>query len=378
VGYFAVLKPVDATAGADFDVTRCHINVWVLPSFIPGRRLMYFDLGIELTAIGADPVNAVEVLLPFLVEPGYKMDQFRGCADLYDKLFDDETAELIFGEPVEVSGAAEERTLTVQAGEYIYRPRRIDTAHVEAAKDQPPRSSCYRVPLQNSVAPNASAYVRLRFRVFGNRSLLSAKSPFGGVILDFRIADVRESRTRRQEVGIRKRIVPIMSVNFFAMLPSQYQMITASPSQRYMRVLETRAWSKYLAGVAYRHPSNAQVVYYWRSEKRNDGGPVPITPDNPFRVFANYDRHLNKARTLFWFLMALLAVMIVARSGWMPAISAANAKSLRTHAFGFSGLATAAGIITFGKLLHNAVINHFAKPRLAFRWIERLLLGLRI
>ena len=377
MGYFAVLRPDDAAAELDFEVTRCHINLWVLPSFIPGRRLMYFDLGMEVTATGAAPVDAVEVLLPFTVETGYRMDQFRGCADLYDRLFDDETAELIFGEPVNLSGPATERTLTVEAGQYTYRPRRIDTANVEAANDQPPRSSCYRVPLQSSVAPGTSAYIRLRFRVFGNRPVLSAKSPFGGVILDFRIADVRESRTRSREVGIRKRIVPIASVNFFAMLPSQYQMITASPYQRYMRVLETRAWSKYLGGVAYRHPSNAQLVYYWRSEKRDDGTYLPVTADNPFRVFANYDRHLNKAKTLFWALMALLIIMMVARSHWIPALSWTNAKWVLSHAGSFLGLLTLTGIIAFGKGAYNLVMNRVAKPRLWFRWIERILLGLR-
>ncbi|SKK41147.1 Uncharacterised protein [Mycobacteroides abscessus subsp. bolletii] len=369
MGYFAVLKPADAGESEAFDIKRCHINMWVLPSFIPGRRLLYFDLGLEVLSLGEKPVKAVEVLLPFTVEEGFKGDQFRCCEDLYDALLHDETAELIFGEPVAVSGPPQDRTLTLDSGDVLH-PRHIDADRVTAAPDQPPRSSCYSVPLAVAVLPGRSAYVRFRFRVFANRPLLTGKSPFGGVILDFRIADVRESRTRSSEVDIRQRIMPIDKVNFFAMLPVQYQLLTASPTPRNMRVLETHAWGKYLEGVAYRDTSKPQLVYYWRSE-----ADCQVSSDNPFRVFANYDRHLNKTLVVFWLILALLLIAAVVRSDWIPGISADTARSGLAHLVSVFGLLTAAGVIAAGRWLFNTAMNRFAKPRLLFRRAERWVLG---
>lgn len=372
MGYFAVLKPADVNENVEFSVTRCHINVWVLRSFLPGRRLLYFDLGLEISARGPRPVQAVEVLLPFKVEEGYGGDKFKRCMDLYDTLFQEETAELIFGEPVTFAGQANNRTLTLDSGDELH-PRHIDTARVTAASDQPPRSSCYQIPLETPLAAGSTAYLRFRFRVFANRPLLTPKSPFGGVILDFRIADVRESRNRSKEASIRQRIVPIDKVNFFAMLPDQYQLLTASSATRNMRILETRAWGAYLNRVAYMHPANTQLVYYWRSDNKS-----AVSSDNPFRVFASYDRHLNKAKIAFWCTVALLLTAGLVRSGWIPGVTTDTVKSSLGHLLTFLGLISAAGIIAFARWLFKFAMDRFAKLRLRARWVERLLLGLRL
>lgn len=368
MGYFGVLSPSGADKDATFDVTRCHINVWVLRSFFPGRRLLYFDLGLEISPTGAKPVEAIEVLLPFMVEEGFKGDQFKRCMDLYDTLFHEETAELIFGEPVTMSGQPPDRKLTLKSGSNLH-PRHIDTAKVAASPNQPPQSSCYVLPLVVPATTGTPAYVRMRFRVFANRPLLTAKSPFGGVILDFRIADVRESRSRSSEVDIRRRLVPIERVDFFAMLPVQYQLVTDSPQLRYMRVLETRAWGYYLNRVAYMHPT-AQLVYYWRGTNASS--------DNPFRVFASYDRHLNKARVVLWTTVATLLVAGLLRSDWISGLDITGIRTFLWHHLHFLGLASLAGIMAAGQWFINFATNRFAKPRMVARWLERLILGRRL
>lgn len=372
MGYFAVLKPDGSNEADEFSIVRCHINLWVLRSFIPGRRLLYFDLGLQISATGSQPVKAIELLLPFRVENGYKGDQFQRCMDLYNTLFDPETAELIFGEPVTISGTSPSQKLTLASG-VEFHPRRIDTAQVEAIAVEPRRSSRYQVPLEAPLAAGATAYIRLRFRVFANRPLLTPRSAFGGLILDFRIADVRESRDRAKEASLRPRIVPIAAVNFFAMLPDQYQMLTASTQPRNMRILETRAWSAYLRRIAYMHPSNTQLVYYWRSAANTE-----VSSDNPFRVFATYQRHLNKAKTAFWAVVVLLLVAALVRSGWIPGITAENVRSALGPLMTFFGLLTMAGIIAIGRVIVGFAMNRFAKLRLAVRWVERLLLGRRL
>ncbi|MBY6313518.1 MULTISPECIES: hypothetical protein [Nocardiaceae] len=358
-------------SNANFAITQCHINIWVLRSFLPGRRLLYFDLGLEISANGSQSVDAVDLLLPFKVEDGYRGDHFQGCMDLHDTLLHPETAELIFGEPVNISGTNPDHTLRLTSGAE-FQLRHVDTANVTAINqsDQLHRSSHYRVPLASPVLPGSKVYVRFRLRVFANRPLLTPRSPFGGVILDFRIADVRESRNRAREVTLRSQIVPIEKVNFFAMLPDQYQLLTASPETRNMRILETRAWSNYLQRVAYMHPANVQLVYYWRSEPN-------ISPDNPFRVFATYDRHLNKAKIMFWSIIALLLAAALARSGWISVVTAEHVRSIGKFAVSFFGLATVAGIIAGIRWLIGVAMNRLEKPRMRVRWLERLLLGRR-
>lgn len=371
MGYFAVLKPSDANANATFTITRCHINVWVLRSFVPGRRLLYFDLGLAISATGSQPIEAVELLLPFKVEDGYKWDQFKGCLDLHDTLLHPETAELIFGEPVTVSGTSPDHSLKLKSGDEFHL-RHVDTANMTAIEqpDKLHRSSHYRVPLASPLAPGSEVYVRFRLRVFANRPLLTPRSPFGGVILDFRIADVRESRDRAREVTVRPRIVPIKVVNFFAMLPDQYQLLTASPQPRNMRILETRAWSTYLQRVAYMHPANVQLVYYWRSDP-------DVSSDNPFRVFATYDRHLNKAKIVFWSVIGVLLAAALVRSGWIPLVTADHVRTAAKFMVSFAGLASLAGVIAVGRWLLGVAMNRFEKPRMWVRWSERMLLGRR-
>jgi hypothetical protein len=95
-------------------------------------------------------------------------------------------------------------------------------------------------------------------------------------------------------------------------------------------------------------------------------------------VFASYDRHLNKARIAFWAGLALLLAAALVRSAWIPGISADSIRSSLGHLLGFFGLLTAAGAIAAGRWVFNFGMNRFAKPRLAIRWAERLLLGLRL
>lgn len=372
MGYFAVLKPDDADS-APFAVERCHINLWVLPSLLPGRRLMYFDLGLNITA-GDKPVTSIEVLLPFFVEEGFRSDAFRACQDLYDTLTQEDTLELIFGEPVTTTASGQERTLQLASGPKFH-PRHIDAAKVTVEVEQASRSSRCTVPLAAAIPARSSAYVRFRFRVFANRPLLTAKSPFGGVILDFRIADVRESRTRSSEIAIRPRIVPIDVVNFFAMLPAEYQLLSVSPPSQYMRILETRAWGRYLTGTAYRHPSKPMLVYYWRSAK-----PVscePVSSDNPFRVFANYDRHLNKAAITFWSILALLLIGGIVRAGVVPGINTDTALSLLKSGATALGLFSVAGAIGLVTWLYKQVMSRGAGLRKWSRAVERRMLMLR-
>ena len=64
MGYFALLGESEDSVPK---VVRAHINLWSLPSLIPGRRLFYFDVGVELEA-GETALTNLQMLLPFRVE----------------------------------------------------------------------------------------------------------------------------------------------------------------------------------------------------------------------------------------------------------------------------------------------------------------------
>jgi hypothetical protein len=100
MGYFGVLHTGDTLR---CEILLCHINLWCLPSLFPSRRLLYFDLGLQIRAGNTEPVKAVEVLLPFRVEHGSWPDGEQVAHDLYDYMSSEDVAELVFGGPVSQS-----------------------------------------------------------------------------------------------------------------------------------------------------------------------------------------------------------------------------------------------------------------------------------
>ena len=96
MGYFGILSDADDNRP---DIFRTHLNLWSLPGLFPGRRLFYFDVGVEKCA-GEKPVERIQMLLPFRVEEGKWPDGSRVVQDLYEHATHDDTSELIFGGPV--------------------------------------------------------------------------------------------------------------------------------------------------------------------------------------------------------------------------------------------------------------------------------------
>lgn len=95
-----------------------------------------------------------------------------------------------------------------------------------------------------------------------------------------------------------------------------------------------------------------------------------------FRVFASYDRHLNKAKITFWCAVALLLTAGVVRFGWIPGITTDTLRIFLGHlvsAFGLLGVGIL-GITMWGV---KVIVSRFEKLRIKARWIERLLLGMR-
>jgi hypothetical protein len=393
VGYFAVLQ-ADAVVGASnraplgraeaiSGIRRCHINLWSLTSVIPGRRLFYFDVGLELIA-GTEPVTSFEMLLPFQVEEG----RWKGRAstdiaaqDLYDTMSTRPAAELVFGGPVRLED--DHGVTTLGIGDYAspLRLARLNAGgirRVESA-DQREDSSHYTVPLEMPVPAGEARYIRMRWRVFGAGPLWTWKRATGGALFDFRVYDVRESRFAESERPLRARMIPIDEINVFLIAPAKYQVATTSPQWKYLRVLEADAWRHYLRGAAYLWLRGAMVVYHWRHKNEtNEATPTApkhtVNPDNPFRVFA--DLSAPSARS-WWHEVTRLALAVAVLAAVVRISSGGyDVRHLPwTTILSFFGLATVLAAISWFERLQKLIARRFLGPRMHLRKLERAVIG---
>jgi hypothetical protein len=188
--------------------------------------------------------------------------------------------------------------------------------------------------------------------------------------MDFRISDVRESKYVDHESSLRGRIIPIGQVNFFLMAPDYFQLANCSPDVRYVRVLESRAWQKYVHSAVHRRGKAEFLVYYWRSTKN------PVVQDSPFRAFADFNRTPLSSRwsSLIWFALAIFVAIVVVRiaSAAIEIFDWSIFKSIWTYL----GLATLTGMLTLVAKLKDALSNRALKPRAHARRLERGVLAI--
>lgn len=372
MGYFALLGDSEGSAPR---VIRLHLNLWSLPSLIPGRRLFYFDVGAEIEAT-SEPVKSVQMLLPFRVEEGRWPDGTTVAQDLYPVVTDNEVAELIFGGPV--AHNSDSRGARLEIGDYgdELAIRRIQPAGVTRDEVYEPRadSSLYHVPFASPIGAGQRAYIRVRWRVFGASPLWRWKRLSGGARVDLRVCDVRESRFADVDRHLRSRILVVDEVNIFVMASPRLQLVARSPEPRHVRILEPRAWRRYLEGAAHFGRPNGLLVYYWRHAERGK----PVTIDSPFRVFSDFNR-TNSSR---WWMTVLQVVLGVSLTlALFKGSQVADPLSTRLAEVKWDTILK----VMFGTTVLSALMavdrirtwasSRFLAPRRALRTLERRILS---
>lgn len=281
---------------------------------------------------------------------------------------DQDTAELIFGGPVDINVSPSGSRIKKHGASEDYRLGSINLDKTGADENFKNRldSALYTVTPMIPIKPGEVHYFRLRFRVFGVRPLWTPKHYMGGVFVDFRVCDVRESRHVDHERSLRPRMAPIESTDVFLMVPEEYQIAAYSPATKYIRVLEPHAWRKYNDGADYRRANKRYLVYSWRSGDA-------ITNDLPLRIFADFNRNMFSSpwRIMCWIILALgMAVCAAefARYLWhQPNIQDFPLKYVLT----FLGLSTIAGATARAKSFSSWLSNRAFRPRQFLRAIER-------
>jgi hypothetical protein len=298
MGFFAILRQ-----GADepdsFAVNECHVNLWALKGIL--RRDFYWDVGLRIRAVNGD-FHTFQLAIPSGVP-------FDGLTDLSETLLTPRIAEMIFGRPIETYG--QKRQINYDGKGPIllsYVPS------AEAALDSARSGSdftLWTLKLANAIHAGTETYIRLRFAVDSIGRVWSWKR-FGlsryGSLVDVRFSDVREAWNVKDGDSLQQRIVPIEKLNFFVVAPSSFHLVETSPPVHYIRILEGRAWEKYLRRRVSLFGKEKLSIYQWRNPKG-----CPVTTVSPLRVYLDLSAQLS-AFSLPNLLIATIGLLLL--SGW--------------------------------------------------------------
>jgi hypothetical protein len=384
VGYLAVLAKPDSELPM---VERCHLNLWALPGWWPGRRLFYFDIGLILKAPTNEALSEIQLLLPFAAEnANWGPGEGTTVQDLFPKMRDDAIAELIFGEPVTQTGTDEERILTFADGPPL-RVLRIDTARVcqDFTGPDRPDLSLWTISMHRAIGGGERGYVRMRWRVYTPGSMWRWARPAGtrsGATVDLRVNDVREGRDVARERNLRSRIAPIGALNVFVMVSRGLRMTVASPTLRYIRTLEGENWQRYLAGTSYRGKLDGSLVHYWRYPEESKSTRMeaqtlsykPSSPDNPFRAFLELAKVPVSSVTALVFVVLLSVLLAITAHTYLSNHSLHVSRNHGLADLRLLGPLTLLGIAGLYNLFNKWLEKRGRKPRALLRRVERHLL----
>ena len=289
MAFFAVVKEHDDS----LDVLQCHINIWCLGGIL-GHNNFVWDVGLRLKGMADKKVTKIYLAFPFASE-GTRLE------DLHNRLIHQHTAELVFGSPVKIDG--DEIT-------YDERPvvlGRLDTSTRVEDKCGTDHSF-WEIAISPPLAKDQELYIRGRIQIARCGSTWVWKRSLGrknGALVDLRVSDVREAVSVDSWGSFKDRIVPIQKLNLLVIAPDYLQMRAVSPPLRYMRLLESRAWEKYLGQSPNFRSRRRLIVYHWRSEK---GQPVDVK--TPFLAFLDLSRDYGFIRPANHIRAAVLIVAI--------------------------------------------------------------------
>jgi hypothetical protein len=295
MGLFAVLSPQAPPA---FSVDLCHINLWQLPGL--GRQIFVWDVGLQLTAPPAADLESVRLALPFDADVSH-------AADLADVMRNQQVASLVFGSNATVVG----QQLITGAGTFDLHPIRVPGIKVLKDLSSKELTVC-EVPFIDPIQAGQQKYIRVRFpiRNLGRVWTWRRFGPLrGGALIDLRVNEVREAVSAGIQKEIQGRVLPISALYVFIIAPWQLREVLEHPPFRYVRILEGRAWERYLrwsTGV----PRPAKLlIYSWEWKQIIDS-------NKPARAFLRLtaDRPGPSGQTYFALLLAVFVLSVGADS----------------------------------------------------------------
>lgn len=287
-------------------IEACHLSFWVLAKhWYQGFGYKYYlDVGLRIKP--DSDLRRIRVAVPFDSEA-------KQLSDLSALVLDADFSPLIFGRPVAVKGdRIEYDGSTLGQGKIIDRiiAVSVDNSSPEAGTSKAVGFSMWTIEFAEPARANESAYIRFRiqiptpWRVWSFKGWGYAKR---GVIVDFRIADIRESILLGYGRSEADHIVPIKHLFLFLVVPSYFVPKHHSPPLHYSRLLEPEVWQKYLASCGSYDRGTKFSIHQWRTEPSAQA----VDIERPYRAYMDLSREFG-VELLLYYAFAVVAVSTLA------------------------------------------------------------------
>jgi hypothetical protein len=302
MGFFAVSNLGSQTP---FEIEACHISFWVLAK--PWYRLFgysfCFDVGLRIKA--QEPLRRIRIVLPF------DSDNAK-VADLSGVVLDPDFSPLIFGKPVSVNNGYVKYDGPLDGRDRI-SDRVIAISATNSTAELISTSghgfSIWTIELEGPAQINEFTYVRFRipaknpWRIWASKGWGLAKR---GIVVDFRISDIRESLLLGHGKSEAAHLVPIKQLFLFLVVPSYFVPNHLSPALHYSRLLEPKVWKNYLASSSSYTEDTKFSIHQWRYTKEPE-----ITVENPYRAYMDLSREFGKEVFFYYGTAIILAPLFI-------------------------------------------------------------------
>lgn len=302
MGFFAVSSLGWQTP---FEIEACHISFWVLAKHwyqLFGYNYC-FDIGLRFRS--EKPLRRIRLVLPFDSENAR-------ASDLSGVVLDPDVSSLIFGKPVSVDG--DYITYDGPLGHDKINERVIAVSSKNSTAEQALTSSqgfsVWAIELEQPTRENEATYIRFRipaknpWRVWASKGWGLAKR---GIIVDFRISDIRESPLLGHGNLEAAHLVPIKQLFLFLVVPSYFVPNHFSPALHYSRLLEPKVWKTYLTSVAPYAEDTKFSIHQWRHT--TSGSPIGV--ESPYRAYMDLSREFGQEVFFYYGIAIVMAPIFI-------------------------------------------------------------------
>lgn len=300
MGFFGVSSLGSQTP---FEIEACHISFWVLakPWYQFFGYNFCFDVGLRIRS--QELLRRIRIVLPF------DSDNVT-VSDLSGVVLDPDFSPLIFGKPVSIDNGYVTYDGPL-AGHDEIRDRVIPISAKNSTAEQISASksgfSIWNIELEQQTEINEFTYIRFRipaknpWRIWASKGWGLAKR---GIVVDFRISDIRESLLLGHGKSEAEHLVPIKQLFLFLVVPSYFVPNHFSPDLHYSRLLEPNVWKSYLANSSSYTEDTKFSIHQWRQTKNT------TNVENPYRAYMDLSREFGK-EVFFYYGAAIFAAPLL-------------------------------------------------------------------
>jgi hypothetical protein len=286
-------------------VDECHVNLWRLPGWPDDLHLL--DIGLSITNSSTQPIGSFQLGIP-------ARPRANDATCLVSRISDLQSWQLIFRDCKDINhrpGRYWHRTL-VRASHPSFRMTTVTLAPEPTPHQSKADLSLWKVSFRKSLPPRQQTYIRVRFRIkrapgapLGMLSISRDLGIYERVrTYDIRVNEIREQVDVAPLLPLFTRAAQIQRAFVFLVTREGYTPRVVSPTVRYVRLLEGKAWQHYLQRRI--RPfrvgrTSPLLIYSWDTKDTGE-----------FRAFASFHRDLGRLDPLTISITVFLALVALA------------------------------------------------------------------